>query len=210
MPRITLVEVILASATARTSPKSAILTSPSSEISTFSGLTSRCTRPGAVRDRETAEHRRQHRGDGVRRHRAALAQQLAQRAALDELHDQERMLAVDALVVHGDQAGVLQPRDRAGLALEPGQELLVAGIPGIHHLQRHRSIQPEVQSAVHRRTCRRWRSGCRRGSARPARPRRAGRIAGGSPPDMLRSHLRCGATSETRRALPGGEQHSGR
>ena len=29
----------------------------------------------------------------------------------------------------------------------------------------------------------RWRSGCRRGSGRPARSRRAGRIAGGSPPE---------------------------
>ncbi len=59
--------------------------------------------------------------------------------------------AVDALVVHGDQAGILQPRDGAGLALEPGQELAVAGVAGIHHLQRHRPVQPEVQPAVHRR-----------------------------------------------------------
>ncbi|SKV02311.1 Uncharacterised protein [Mycobacteroides abscessus subsp. abscessus] len=41
VPKITLVDVMPASATARTSPKSASLTSPSSEISTFSGLTSR-------------------------------------------------------------------------------------------------------------------------------------------------------------------------
>lgn len=45
VPKITLVEVIPAAATARTNPKSAIFTSPSSEINTFSGLTSRCTRP---------------------------------------------------------------------------------------------------------------------------------------------------------------------
>ena len=148
---MTLVEVILASATARTSPKSAILTSPSSEINTFSGLMSRCTRPVAVGHRQPAEHRRQYRGDRVRRHRPALAQQLTQRAALDEFHHQERMLAVDALVVHGDQAGILQPRDGARLALKPGEELSVAGVARIHDLQRHRPVQPEVQPAVHSR-----------------------------------------------------------
>src|SRR6267378_1380600 len=42
---MTVAEVIPAAATARTKPKSAIFTSPSSEIKTFSGLTSRCTSP---------------------------------------------------------------------------------------------------------------------------------------------------------------------
>ena len=104
----------------------------------------------AVGHRQPAEHRAEHRGHRVRRHRAALDQQFAQGAALDELHHQERMLAVDALVVDGDQAGILQPCDGARLALEPGQELVVAGIAGIHDLQRHRPIQPEVEAAVHR------------------------------------------------------------
>ena len=148
---MTLVEVILASAIARTNPKSAIFTSPSSEISTFSGLTSRCTSPCACATARPPSTGPQHRGHRVRRHRAALDQQFAQGAALDELHHQERVLAVDALVVDGDQAGILQPRDGAGLALEPGQELLVAGIAGVHDLQRHRPIQPDVQAAVHRR-----------------------------------------------------------
>ena len=148
---MTLVEVILASATARTRPKSAILTSPSSEISTFSGLMSRCTSPARCATASPLEHRAQHRGDGVRRHRAALAQQFAQRAALDEFHHQKRVLAVDALVVDGDQAGILEPGDRARLALEPGEELLVARVARIHDLQRHGSVQPKVEPAVHRR-----------------------------------------------------------
>ncbi len=60
-------------------------------------------------------------------------------------------VSVDALVVHGDQPGILQPRDGAGLALEPRQELVVARVARIHDLQRHRPIQPEVESAVHAR-----------------------------------------------------------
>ena len=74
--------------------------------------------PGAVRHRQTAEHRAEHGSGRVWGHRAAFAQQLAQGAALDELHHQEGMLAVDALVVDGDQAGILQSRDGARLALE--------------------------------------------------------------------------------------------
>ena len=123
MPKITLVEVILASAMARTSPKSAILTSPSSEISTFSGFTSRCTSPAWWATARPLSTGREHRGDGVRRHRPALDEQFAQGAALDEFHHKERVRSVDALVVYGDQARILQLRDCAGLALEPRQEL---------------------------------------------------------------------------------------
>ena len=139
---MTLVEVILASAIARTNPKSAILTSPSSEISTFSGLTSRCTSPSRWATARPPSTGRSTAADRVRRHRPALDQQFTQSAALDEFHHQERMLAVDALVVHGDQAGILQPCDSAGLALKPGEELVVAGVAGVHDLQRHRAIQP--------------------------------------------------------------------
>ena len=95
-----------------------------------------------VGHRETTEHGREDGGDRVRWHRSALDQQFTQGAALDELHHQKRMLSVDTLVVHGDQAGVLQPRDCAGLALKPGKELGVARIARIHDLQRHRAIQP--------------------------------------------------------------------
>ena len=41
------------------------------------------------------------------------------------------MPALDALVVHGDQAGILQAGDRARLALKPGEEMLVAGVARI-------------------------------------------------------------------------------
>ena len=55
-----------------------------------------------------------------------------------------------ALVVDRHQAGILQPGYRAGLALETGEKLAVAGVAGIHHLQRDRSVQTYVVAAVHR------------------------------------------------------------
>ena len=94
--------------------------------------------------------RAQHRGDGVRRHRPAFAQQLPQRAALDELHHQKRDAGRRALVVDGDQAGILQPGDSTGLALKPGQELVVAGIARVHDFSATGSVQPDVHAAVHR------------------------------------------------------------
>ncbi len=106
---------------------------------------------GAVRGRQPAEHRPKHRGDGMGWHRAALGQQLAKRATFDQLHDQERMSTVDALVVDRDEPGILEPGNSAGLHLESGQELLVTGVAGVHHLQRYRPVQPRVESAVHRR-----------------------------------------------------------
>ena len=106
--------------------------------------------PGAVGDGEPAEHGRQHGGDGVWRHRPPFPQQLAQGSALDEFHHEKRVPSVEALVVDGDESGILQPGDGAGLALEPGEELLVAGVPGIHDLERYGAIQPDVEPPVHR------------------------------------------------------------
>ena len=125
-------------------------------------------------------------------------------------------MSVDALVVHGDQARILQPCDGAGLALEPGQELAVARVPGIHDLQRHRPIQPEVQSAVHARHP----AGGDQG-VDPVAPvqhcphERVGLLVG-----LHRKHgternvgnCRCGAPPRTRRAsyTRAGEQYSSR
>ena len=106
---------------------------------------------GAVRGGQPAQHRAEHCGDRMRWHRTALGQQLAKRAALDQLHHQERMPTVEALVVDRDEPGILEPRDGAGLHLESGQELPVARVAGIHHLQRDRPVQPGVEAAIHRR-----------------------------------------------------------
>jgi hypothetical protein len=107
--------------------------------------------PGPMRGGQPAQHRAQHRGHGVWRHRATFGQQLAQRAALDELHHQKRMAGVQTLVVDRDQPGILQPGDRAGLELEAGQELVVAGVARVHHLERDGAVEPGIQAAVHRR-----------------------------------------------------------
>lgn len=106
---------------------------------------------GAVRGGQPAEHRTEHRRHGVGRHGSALAQQLAQGAALDELHHQKRVPRVGALVVDRDQPGILQARDGAGLALEAGEELLVARVARIHHLHGDGTVEPGVETAVHRR-----------------------------------------------------------
>ena len=79
-----------ACAAAVTSPKSATLTSPWPLISTFSGLTSRCTSPSRWASAKPGQHRLQHGHRGRHPDRAPGAQHVAQRAALDQLHDQEQ------------------------------------------------------------------------------------------------------------------------
>ena len=61
------------------------------------------------------------------------------------------MPGIEALVVDRDQPRILQPRHASGLELETGQELLIAGVAGIHHLQRDRAVQPGVEAAIDRR-----------------------------------------------------------
>ena len=78
-----------------------------------------------------------------RRQRAALGEDLAQGPAVDVLHDDEGHLdlgapALDegvlAVVVDGDDGGVVEPGGRLGLAPEPGDERLVAGEVAAEHL----------------------------------------------------------------------------
>ena len=106
---------------------------------------------GPVGGAQPAEQRAEHGHDRVRRHRAAFSQQFPQGPALDEFHHQVGVRRVVVAVVHGDQPGVLEACHRAGFPPEPGQELVVAGIAGIHHLQRDRPFQPHVETAVDRR-----------------------------------------------------------
>ena len=100
--------------------------------------------PRAVGHTEAAEHRSQHGGHGVRWHRAALAQKFPQRAAVDQFHHQERVAYIGALVIDGDETGILEPGDGAGLTRKAGQELLIAGVAGIHHLQGHGTVEPQI------------------------------------------------------------------
>ncbi len=100
---------------------------------------------------ERVEHRLEHGHGGVRRHRTPLPQQLPQRAALDQFHHQERVVAVAPVVVHGHQTGMVQARDGAGLELETSDELRVTGELRIHHLDGHGAVETRVQTAIHRR-----------------------------------------------------------
>ncbi len=108
---------------------------------------------GRVCHRQAAEHGCEYRGDGVWRHRAALAQQFPQGAALDEFHHEIRGLPAgcsSALVIDGDQAGIAETGDRARLSLKPCEELLVTRVPGFHDLERDWSVKAKVEPAVHR------------------------------------------------------------
>ena len=138
--------------TARARPKSASLTRPSVASSTFSGLMSRCTRPTAVRGGERVEHAladAQRVADGQR---AALADVPAQVGPVDVLHRQVAGLAVDALVVHADEAGVREAGGGAGLAPEPGDEVGAGRAlreVRVHDLQRDVPVQAPVDGEVH-------------------------------------------------------------
>ena len=104
---------------------------------------------GPVGDAKAAEHRAQHGHHRVRGHRAPFAQQLAQGAALDEFHHQ--VGRVVAAVVHRHQTRMLEAGHRKGFPPETGQELMVTGVAGIHHLQCHRPFEPQIEPAVDRR-----------------------------------------------------------
>ena len=60
------------------------------------------------------------------------------------------MTTVESLVVNRNQPRAFQAGGGAGLALEAGQELLIAGVPRIHDLECHQAVEPGVQAAVHR------------------------------------------------------------
>ena len=107
--------------------------------------------PGLVRDSQSAEHGTQHGNDGMRGHRAPFAQEFPQCAALDEFHHQKRVSGIISLVVDGNQPGVLQARYRTRLTMESREELLVAGVAGIHHLQGDRPVESNVEPSVDRR-----------------------------------------------------------
>ena len=75
---------------------------------------------------------------------AALADQLRQRLAVDELHDQERQAVVLAVVEDGGDVGVDQSRGVQRLVAEAkGEQLLVVGV-GTHHLERDHPLQDLV------------------------------------------------------------------
>ena len=102
-----------------------------------------------VRQRQRAQHRPQHGRRRVGRHGAALAQQLPQGAAVDELHDQEDVPGrIGTLVVDVDQRLVGHAGHRPGLALEADAEGFVVDEPRVHHLRGDVAAQPQIRRAV--------------------------------------------------------------
>nr|WP_241682716.1 hypothetical protein [Actinomadura sp. J1-007] len=79
--------------------------------------------PAFVRDGQNgADLRRDRRGLGVRQ-RAPFGDQLVDRAALHQVHDQVEALLVDAGVVNGRDPGMPEPRRHRHLAGEPPDQL---------------------------------------------------------------------------------------
>ena len=103
---------LVAPVTARARPKSATLTRPSSESRTFSGLTSRWMSPAWWAAPSAASTGSMHLERLPRAEVAAVADQVAQRPAADELHGEEDVPLVGALVVDGDHVGVGEPGRR--------------------------------------------------------------------------------------------------
>ena len=113
------------------------------------GLDVAVDQAGPVGVREGREDRL-HEGQGARRrHRALLADHVAQRVPGDVLHHEEDDVVVGALVEDGDHVGVVEPRGRAGLADEPGRELLVVAEARVHHLDGAGAVESEVGGLVH-------------------------------------------------------------
>jgi hypothetical protein len=129
--------------TARARPKSATLMRPSSEMRTVDD-------PGLVRGTEGREDRLEHLEGLAGAEVAVLADQVAQRAAADQLHREEDVPLVGALVVDGDDVGVGQGCRGARLPAEPGDEALVVDEVGTHDLERDLAVEPLVDAEVDR------------------------------------------------------------
>ncbi len=76
----------------------------------------------AVRGAQHVEHGEPDLGGAARLQQAVLPDDLGERLALDELHDDPGPVVLLDHVEHGHGAGVADPRDRLGLAQRPGDQ----------------------------------------------------------------------------------------
>ncbi len=118
------------------------------------GLDVAVHQPGAVRCGQGAEHRLHDRDGRGRAEPAALAEQVAQRAALDELHDEEHVMTVGAdlvtLVIDRDGVQMGESGRGPGLAGEPVAEVRIGRQRRRHHLDGNEPVEPFVDSRVDR------------------------------------------------------------
>ena len=142
------VAVLPVALTARARPKSATFTVPLSDISTFSGLMSRCTMPASwaaeSADRIGASRSSARAGESG----ACVADHVPQRATGNVLHRQEQGPVVVTLVEDGHHVRVREAGGGPGLGHEPAGELGVVAEPVVHHLERDGPVQPHVESLV--------------------------------------------------------------
>ena len=82
--------------------------------------------------------------------RVGVADDARERLAQHQLHHQERLAAgPEPGVVHGHDAGVLQPRRQLHLAFEARRQRRVNRRLRAQHLDRHRALQAQVAPLEH-------------------------------------------------------------
>src|SRR5690606_17201480 len=105
--------------------------------------------PGDVRGVQAARRLGEDRQQLAGRQRVLARQQVRERLALDQLHDQVAGALLLAVVVHGGDVDVRQPGAVARLGAHPVEERLVARELGAQHLGRDPPAQVQVDGAPH-------------------------------------------------------------
>ena len=105
---------------------------------------------GRVGGAQRQQDRLEDRDRLARRQRRLLVDDVAQRLALDELHREEDVTVVLALVVYGDDVGVAEAGGRPGLAAEALDEDVVGRESGSHDLEGDVALEACVQRHVDR------------------------------------------------------------
>jgi hypothetical protein len=118
-------------------PKSVRIAFPSGLISTLLGLTSPVQDPGGVRGAKRVEQREAELGGLRGRQRTVLCDDLIQRPGLDELHHDPRHAVLFDHVEDGDDAGMVKPGGRSGLA---ERALVAEPLLGLRRHRRQRDL----------------------------------------------------------------------
>src|SRR5918996_169290 len=113
------------------------------------GLDVAVHQPGLVCGGQSPGHRLDDLCGALRHQGTLVADDVAERPALDVLHDDEMHVALVAGVVHADDVGVVQARCRLGLAAEAAHELVVVGVLRRQNLDGHGSVEHAIGALEH-------------------------------------------------------------